>query len=82
MRRVGDLMKELGFREGASDEVKIAFIKNLIRSAYGVEVHDTQNLDKNKALKAAQQGEQLAFEMDEGERRDPVESLFAKRKSS
>jgi len=38
MKRVGDLFKDLGFNESGSDDVKIAFIKNLIRSAYGVEI--------------------------------------------
>jgi hypothetical protein len=38
MRKLGDLMKDLGFREEGSDEVKEAFIKNLIRAAYGTDV--------------------------------------------
>ena len=38
MQKVGDLFKDLGFNEKASDDVKIAFIKNLVRSAYGVEL--------------------------------------------
>lgn len=32
MRKVGDIMKELGFREDGSDSVKKAFIRNLIKS--------------------------------------------------
>ena len=40
MKKVGDMMKELGFREGASEEVTKAFIKNLIRQAYGAEVKE------------------------------------------
>lgn len=35
MRSVNDLMKELGFREDGSNETKKAFIKNLLRAAYG-----------------------------------------------
>jgi hypothetical protein len=38
MRKMGDLMKDLGFREDASDDVKIAFIKNLAKAAYGVDL--------------------------------------------
>ena len=38
MKKIGDIMKEMGFREDASNSVKEAFIKNLIRSAYGVDV--------------------------------------------
>ena len=33
MERIGDLMSQLGFREDGSDDVKKAFIKNLIRAA-------------------------------------------------
>ena len=40
MKKVGELMKELGFKEGASEQVQKAFIKNLIRQAYGVEVRE------------------------------------------
>ena len=35
MKKVGDLMAELGFREEGSDGVKRAFIENLVRSAGG-----------------------------------------------
>ncbi len=38
MKKVGDLFQELGFNENASDEVKIAFVKNLVRKAYDVEI--------------------------------------------
>ncbi len=38
MKKVGDLFQELGFNEKASDDVKIAFIKNLVRAAYGVSI--------------------------------------------
>ena len=38
MEKVGDLMEKLGFRKEGSDEVKVAFIKNLIKQAYGIDV--------------------------------------------
>ncbi len=38
MKKVGDLFQELGFNVSASDDVKIAFIKNLVKAAYGVDV--------------------------------------------
>ncbi|MDZ4677271.1 MAG: hypothetical protein SGI74_07135 [Oligoflexia bacterium] len=38
MERVGDLMEEMGFNKDAQDSVKAAFIKNLIKQAYGVDV--------------------------------------------
>lgn len=33
MKKVGDLMAELGFRKEGSDSVKRAFIENLVRAA-------------------------------------------------
>lgn len=38
MKRVGDLMKELGFNPEAGDGAKEAFIKHLIRVSEGVHV--------------------------------------------
>ncbi len=38
MRKLSDLMKDYGFRDDANEEVAEAFIRNLIRSAYGVDV--------------------------------------------
>lgn len=38
MRRVGDLMQELGFRKDAPESVQKAFVKNLVRAAYGADV--------------------------------------------
>lgn len=33
MKKVGDLMAELGFRKEGSDSIKRAFIENLVRAA-------------------------------------------------
>ncbi len=38
MKKMGDLMQDMGFRKDAPDSVKEAFIKHLIKSAYGVDV--------------------------------------------
>lgn len=38
MKKVGDLMKEIGFNSKGSDAVKEAFVKNLIKQAYGQNV--------------------------------------------
>lgn len=38
MKKVGELMKDLGFNPNGSDSVKEAFVKNLIKAAYGVDV--------------------------------------------
>ncbi len=37
MKKVGDLMAELGFKPEGSDGVKRAFIENLVRAAGGAE---------------------------------------------
>jgi hypothetical protein len=44
MRKMGEIMKDLGFNEESSDGAKVAFIKNLIRQAYGVEVQSSPRL--------------------------------------
>jgi len=38
MDRVDGIMERLGFNKDANDGVKAAFLKNLIKQAYGVEV--------------------------------------------
>lgn len=38
MKSVKEIMQVLGFRDGASDSVKAAFIQNLIFQAYGIKV--------------------------------------------
>ena len=48
MKKVGDLMAELGFREDAPDSVKEAFIKHLIRASEGVEVQTPTEKIKQK----------------------------------
>ncbi len=62
MKKVGDMMKDLGFKEGASEEVTKAFIKNLIRQAYGVEVKEAF-AEANPNPKAPKKPEQLAFDL-------------------
>ena len=63
MKKVGELMKEIGFREGASEEVAKAFIKNLIRQAYGVEVKEAFAAANPPASKGPAKPEQLAFDL-------------------
>lgn len=38
MKKINELMKDLGFNPKGSDSVKEAFIKNLIKASYGVDV--------------------------------------------
>lgn len=63
MKKVGDMMKELGFRDGASEEVTKAFIKNLIRQAYGVEVKEAFTAANPSPAKGPAKPEQLAFDL-------------------
>lgn len=62
MKKVGDMMKELGFREGANEEVTKAFIKNLIKQAYGVEVKENFARE-NPSAKSPAKPEQLTFDL-------------------
>lgn len=68
MKKIGDIMKEMGFREDASNSVKEAFIKNLIRNAYGVDV-ETPSEKRAKEIKklttknaAEEQPVQMSFD--------------------
>lgn len=62
MRKMGDLMKDLGFREDASEEVKEAFVKNLLKSAYGIDLGSSKTHKQSKKLKTPQSPTQLAFD--------------------
>ena len=57
MKKVSDLMSELGFREDAPQSVKEAFIKHLIKAAEGIEVSTpTEKKIEEKII-----AEQLSF---------------------
>ncbi len=71
MKRIGQLMEELGFRKEASDSVKEAFIKHLIRASEGVSVitpSEQREIAENPSrIKVLPQplrhtGEQLSFD--------------------
>lgn len=62
MKKIGDMMKELGFREGANEEVTKAFIKNLIKQAYGVEVKENFSRELEVSQRAGKP-EQLTFDL-------------------
>ena len=51
MKKMAEIMEELGFRPEGSDEVKKAFIKNLIKEAHASEFkrrRPEDNSSKNK----------------------------------
>ena len=43
MKKMADIMEELGFRPESSDEVKKAFVKNLIKQAHASEFKRIEN---------------------------------------
>ena len=75
MKKIGDLMKEIGFNPRGSDAVKEAFVKNLIKQAYGVHVQSptekkiiSENPGKFVSLKSIEKYStplQMAFDFDE-----------------
>lgn len=71
MHKLGDLMKELGFNTDRREETARAFIKNLLKSAYGVDITIPCVQEKPK-----QDPVQLTFQIEE----DFVESKSARRK--
>jgi hypothetical protein len=66
MDRIGDLMEQMGFNKEADDSVKAAFIKNLIKQAYGVDVPIPPQYQKPTEITGQEgieleEGEQLSF---------------------
>lgn len=55
MKKIGDMMQEMGFRKDAPDSVKEAFLKHLIKVTTGV---DLQTPSEKKNLPRP---EQLSF---------------------
>lgn len=64
MKKINELMKELGFNEKGSDAVKEAFIKNLIKASTGVDVvtPTEKKIIQNNPQKIVQFPNQLSFD--------------------
>lgn len=60
MHKLSDLMEELGFNKDRREETTKAFIKNLVKSAYGIDIKLPSVQEKPK-----QQPQQLAFQLEE-----------------
>ncbi len=60
MRKLGDLMNELGFNPNSREATAEAFIKNLMKSAYGVELKRPEG-----SLQEAPVPQQLSFAFEE-----------------
>lgn len=75
MKKIDELMKEIGFNAHGSDAVKEAFVKNLVKQAYGVHVQTptekkiiSDNPGKFVSLKSIEKYSaplQMAFDFDE-----------------
>lgn len=55
MKKIGDLFSELGFNPEAEDSVKIAFVKNLVKAAYGVDMRNVPSPEKIKQVRKNQE---------------------------
>lgn len=82
MKKVGDLMKEIGFNPNGSDAVKEAFIKHLIKASTGVNVQTPsekkeifENPQKIVSLKPPVQ---MAFDFDGDDSNSKIESTKKK----
>lgn len=58
MKKIGDLMKDLGFKQDAPDSVKEAFIKHLIKASTGV---NTMTPSEKKVVKESPNVTSLKF---------------------
>ena len=67
MKKLGDLMKELGFNPESSQGAQEAFIKNLIREAYGVEVQTPTEkrfqAPLKKSVRKSNEPSQMSFDL-------------------
>lgn len=67
MKKISELMKELGFNENGSDAVKEAFIKNLIKVSVGVDLitPTEKKIIQNNPDKIVEFPNQLSFDFTE-----------------
>lgn len=66
MERASTIMERLGFKEDADDGVKAAFVKNLIKQAYGIDVPLPEAYQKPKSK--SEKELQLSFDFEESSR--------------
>jgi hypothetical protein len=66
MKKISEIMNELGFKKDAPDSVKEAFIKHLIYVSTGTKVPDEKEqskVTKEKKYRFAHEPEQLCFDV-------------------
>ena len=61
MKKVGDLMSEMGFRAEAPDSLKEAFVRHLIKAATGLAVEPGPH-EKKELLREKKEPVQLSFD--------------------
>ena len=61
MKKIGTLMKEMGFREDAPRATKEAFIKHLIKASFGVDVETPSEKAAKKKSQQKPAQEQLSL---------------------
>ena len=66
MKKIGDIMQEMGFKKDASNSVKEAFIKHLIKNATGVDVQTPSEklIEERESIKK-EMGAQLSFDFNQ-----------------
>lgn len=79
MDRIGDLMKELGFKKDSDEGVQKAFIKHLMRVADVAQAErDQQNAQAGTLSNSQNKQEQLSFDFATAEKKsDPVAGLHS-----
>lgn len=63
MKKLGVLMRELGFNPQASKGAQEAFIKNMIREAYGIDMPTPTERKTAQSGPAPKTNEQLSFNL-------------------
>lgn len=69
MKKINDIMKEMGFNKDAPDSVKEAFIKHLIKASTGVDVitPTEKKIIQDNPDKIVQFPKQMSFNFEESE---------------
>jgi hypothetical protein len=69
MKKVGDLMKEMGFNKNGSESAKEAFLKHLIKTSSGVSVQTPteKKLIQLDPQKIIQFPKQMSFDFDDAD---------------
>lgn len=68
MKKMGELMKDLGFNPNSSTAVQEAFLKHLIKAAHGVDVitpAEKKIIQSNPQKIVALKSQQLAFNFED-----------------